>query len=138
MNLKEQAEYYYTQHDYNCAESLIHACNDVYGLNITNDDMKMLAGFGGGMFSGGPCGALIAISAALSKMVIKSKAHEERDVIMPAQQMVNRKFKQLLSGTTCPEVKVLHFDPEKRCLNTVLLAAQAMEETLAELNIAQN
>ena len=134
MNLKETAEYYYTTQNYNCAETLIHACNDVYGMNITDDDMKMMAGFGGGMFSGGPCGALIACSAVLSKLLVKDKAHEERDVLMPAQQLLNRKFRAALDGVTCPEVKSKHHHPEKRCLYTVLTAVEVLEETLAELS----
>lgn len=36
--------------------------------------MKMLAGFGSGMYSGKTCGALIGCVAVLSKLFIKEKA----------------------------------------------------------------
>ena len=56
--------------------------------------MKMIAGFGGGMFVGSTCGALVGSVAALSKMVIKTKAHDQLDEIRPYTQKCVRNFKE--------------------------------------------
>ena len=73
--LEENVKKYY-QSGYNCSETLLHACNETYQLDISEEDMKMMAGFGGGMFIGSTCGALVGSIAALSKMVCKTKAHD--------------------------------------------------------------
>ena len=73
--LEENVKKYY-QSGYNCSETLLHACNETYQLDISEEDMKIMAGFGGGMFIGSTCGALVGSIAALSKMVCKTKAHE--------------------------------------------------------------
>ena len=77
MNLQEQILYYYKKKKYNCSETIIHAANDVYSLNLGKDSMKMLAGFGSGLYSGKTCGALIGCVAVLSKLFIKEKAHDQ-------------------------------------------------------------
>ena len=46
--LEENVKKYY-QSGYNCSETLLHACNETYQLDISEEDMKMMAGFGGGM-----------------------------------------------------------------------------------------
>ena len=77
----ECVNHYYTEYDYNCSETIVHAANEYYGLGITEDDMRMFAGFGGGMFSGLICGALAASVAVLSKIAVKDKAGKSgRDV----------------------------------------------------------
>ncbi len=50
--LEENFKKYY-QSGYNCSETLLHACNETYQLDISEEDMKMMAGFGGGMFISG-------------------------------------------------------------------------------------
>ena len=49
--LEENVKKYY-QSGYNCSETLLHACNETYQLDISEEDMKIMAGFGGGMFIG--------------------------------------------------------------------------------------
>ena len=46
--LEENVKKYY-QSGYNCSETLLHACNETYQLDISEEDMKMMAGFGGGI-----------------------------------------------------------------------------------------
>ena len=53
MTFDECIEKYYIDYNYNCSETLIHAANEYYGLNLDEESMKMMSGFGGGMFVGG-------------------------------------------------------------------------------------
>ena len=46
--LKDLAQKYYDM-DYNCAESMVHAGNEYYGLGLSEHDMRMVGAFGGGM-----------------------------------------------------------------------------------------
>lgn len=47
--LVNKIEEYYTEHDLNCAETILNAANDVYKLGLDKNALKMASGFGGGM-----------------------------------------------------------------------------------------
>lgn len=133
-NLTETAEKFYKNENYNCAEAILHACNEVYDLGLDEETMKMMAVFGGGMYVGSTCGALVGCACALSKMVTQDRAHLETDTVPPAIRLLYRNFNQTLNGTQCAQLKVQHHHPEHRCWKTVTLACEAMEKTVAELD----
>ena len=103
-------------------------------VDISEEDMKMMAGFGGGMFIGSTCGALVGSIAALSKIVCKTKAHEMLPELRPLIQKHTRNFKELLGSLDCAHIKPVHHstDPNIKCMNTCLLAAKALEKTMEE------
>ena len=47
--LRDYVKKYYLEQRRNCAESLLRAANEAYGLNLTEADFALLSGFGGGM-----------------------------------------------------------------------------------------
>ena len=126
-------EKYYTS-GYNCSETLIRAANEYYHLDLHDEDMKMIAGFGGGMFVGSTCGALVGSVAALSKMVIKTKAHDQLDEIRPYTQKCVRNFKEELHDTECRNIRKTWYDPKLHCVHTVQAAGKALEKTINELH----
>lgn len=131
--LQDLVRKYYLEGGYNCAETLLHAGNEYYSLNLHEEDMKIMAGFGGGMFIGSTCGALIGSVAVFSKMIIKTKAHDQMDEIRPWTQKLTRNFKEALGALDCAHVKAVHHQkPPIKCLNTCLLASQALEKTINE------
>ena len=135
MNLlEEKIEHYYTS-GYNCSETLLRACNDTYQLQISEDDLRLMAGFGAGMFIGSTCGALVGSIAALSKMVCPTKAHDMIPTIRPLMVKLNQNFKAELGALDCAHVKPNHHSKEKGCLYTCLLAGKAFEKTLKEESI---
>ena len=134
IKLLETAQKYYKEQNYNCAECILHACNEVYGLNLDEEHMRMMAVFGGGMYVGSTCGALVGCACALSKMVTKDRAHLETDTVPPAIRLLYRNFNQTLNGTQCTQLKVQHHHPEERCWKTVSLACEAMDKTVQELS----
>lgn len=73
--LRETAKKYYLEQNYNCAESVLRAANEEYGLGLDEGALKLMAGFGGGMGCGGVCGALSGGIAALSKLRVSDRAH---------------------------------------------------------------
>ncbi len=123
----ECVNHYYTEYDYNCSETIVHAANEYYGLGITEDDMRMFAGFGGGMFSGLVCGALAASVAVLSKIAVKDKAGKAGRAVRPIISDLVRTFRKELNGVDCAELKAQHFNKEDHCLETVLLSAKVLE-----------
>lgn len=91
-----------------------------------------MAGFGSGLYIGNVCGALCACNAALSCLLVEDKAHL-CEPLRSSQAALVRNFKKHVGDTQCAKCKMLHHSKEERCLKTVTLAAQVMEQTVAEL-----
>ena len=127
---------YYKEENYNCAETLLHAANEYYDLGLDEEAMKMMAVFGGGMFTGHVCGALVGAQAALSLMVTESKAHEHLDVVRPAAQRLVRNFNQAYGAVDCKDIKGRYHTKEEKCWPTVRQACVVLEQTVNELNLA--
>ena len=136
--LEEAVRDYYTERSYNCSEAILHAANECYGLNIREEDMKMMGGFGGGMHAGLVCGALVAAVAALSKMIVVHKAREEGDTVRPAVSRLVRTFNEHLGGLSCRELRPKYYTKEDSCLQTVLLAAQALQMAVDKIRLPEN
>lgn len=129
--LKDVAKQYYEEGNYNCAETIIRAANDYYGLGLHDRDMIMVAGYGGGIQVGSTCGALLGCVSVLAMKYVEQRAHESAD-IRPVTVLLTKKFKEQFGSTLCAEVKPKFFSRELRCANTVDLACDVLEETLGE------
>lgn len=112
MRFAEAAVKQYTENGYNCAEAIIHAGNEYYDLKLHEDDMKMVAGFGSGLYTGLTCGALCASISVLSMLYIKTKAHDHLDTLRPYSQKVVAAFNKKIGATQCAQVKPI--TPKKR------------------------
>lgn len=132
MNLTDIAQKYYVQ-GYNCAESIIQAANEYYDLNMSQDEFKLISGFGGGMFVGSTCGALAASISCISKKEIATKAHDQLDTFRPHIQKCVRNFKDELGDTDCKNIKPIYHTKENKCIETIKHAAKALEKTMNEL-----
>lgn len=130
--LEKKAKYLYTEKNTNCAETLLEACNQTYHLGLDSSSIRLMGGFGGGLQTGSVCGALCGCTAALSALLIEDKAHECRP-LHEAEVLLIRNFRSLLGDTLCSKIKPVHHSSETRCLDTVLLAAKAMDQTVYQL-----
>lgn len=132
-SLEETVRRIYLCESTNCAETLILACDEVYQLGLPRKQASILmSGFGSGLYTGNVCGALCACNAALSCLLVEDKAHL-CEPLRASQAALVRNFKNHVGDTQCAKCKMLHHSKEERCLKTVTLAAQVMEQTVAEL-----
>lgn len=134
MNLQEWIDHYYLEEHYNCSETILRAANQYYHLGLDNEAMKVLSGFGSGMYTGLTCGALISCTAVLSKMLIQTKAHDQLDTFRPVIQKCVRNFKEELHDTECRNIRKTWYDPKLHCVHTVQAAGKALEKTINELH----
>jgi len=137
MSLVEYGEKYYREGGYNCAESVLHAANEYYGLGLHEHDMRCMAGFGGGMFVGSVCGALVGAQAALSAMIIEVKAHDQMEEIRPASKRLHRNFRNAYNAEECKDIKKDWHTKELKCWKTVEQACRVLEQTVNELELPQ-
>jgi len=128
----DKARRYYLLEDMNCAESIIYATNDEYGLGIDHTGLKTMAGFGGGMaIESTCCGALSGAIAAISVRFTKTKAHENPEVKELCKIFLER-FAEKHGEINCAPLKNLYRDERFRCLPVVELAAAELEKIMEE------
>lgn len=132
LMLRDRVRDYYLVKDNNCAETMLHAINDEYRLNLPEESFKLIGGFGAGMGCGKTCGALCACIAALGRMTVAERAHATPDFRERCAALVE-KFTEKLGETECSELTKKYKREDTRCLDTVLLAADVFEEFLQEL-----
>ncbi len=131
--LKDHLAKYYFDGNYNCAESVLRAGNDYYGLDLHDRDMKLVGAYGAGIQTGNTCGALLGAAAILSMKYIEAKAHESAD-IKPVVTLMMDKFIAAYNSTLCSEVKPQSFKPGVRCLAAVEKTCDILESVIEEYN----
>lgn len=129
--LRDYYSKYYLEQNYNCAEAVLRAANDYYGLGLHDTDMILVGAYGAGIQCGSSCGAVLAAAAVLSMKYVVAKAHESQD-IKPVVVKLMRKFNEKYGSTLCKDIKPQSFKPEYRCQMTVETACDVLEATIEE------
>lgn len=129
--LKEKALHHYMALGKCCADSILCAGNEEYGLNIAQEDLCLFTGFCGGMGCGDVCGCLAGAVGVLSK-----KYAGRENIKEICSNFVNF-FREKLGcdSTLCSVLEPRYKTAELRCSVTVGLAAQALEEYIQNLNL---
>ena len=128
--LKEKALYYYMTLGKCCADSILCAGNEEYGLNIAPEDLCLFTGFCGGMACGDICGCLAGAIGVLSKKYAGRENFKEI-----CKNFVGI-FREALGcdSTLCSVLEPKYKTAELRCSITVGLAADALSAYIAKLD----
>ena len=105
---------------------------DGTAAGVAPEDVKLVSGFGGGLGSGENCGALLGALAALSKALVRERAHATTGFGATCAGLVNR-FRAELGTIECTELKEKYRRPDVRCLYVVERAAAILDEYMQEL-----
>ena len=122
----------YMENNLNCAESTLDAANRKFALGLTEDDIRLVSGFGGGMASGRVCGALAGAIAAISRVTVKDKGHTTPGFKDIMGGYVD-KFVKEFGSTECRDLRARYAKPEIRCKELVEANALMLEKYLEEL-----
>lgn len=124
MNLVENAKKYYWDKEMNCAEGILLGGNDTYDLGISEKDVCLFSGFGGGIGCGKICGCAAGSVGVLGKLF--ADREDFRDI---CAAFVAEFEKGLGCGTIdCEILKAKYKTEENRCLETVTRAAELLEK----------
>ena len=132
--LKDVVRKYYTEQDFNCAESISRGANEYFALGLDESALRMLGGFGGGCCAGRLCGACAGSVAVLSSVFIQTRAHQEEAARDHVRDFMEA-FIEVLGSDLCDELKKKYWDGEResaKCLLTVEKAADLLEEKIAQ------
>ncbi|MBQ8852373.1 MAG: C-GCAxxG-C-C family protein [Oscillibacter sp.] len=127
--LKEKAAYYYGTMGKSCAEGILLAASDVYGLGLTESEASLFAGFRTGMGCGSTCGGLTGAIGVLDRMYGQ---REDFNVLCAA---FVTKFQEKLGCNTidCAPLAAKYKTEATRCTAAVELTAQALAEFIDQL-----
>ena len=110
------------EEDLNCAEKMLYGANTVYNLGIDKSDLKLAAGFGGGMGLGLTCGILTGAIMAFSKAFIIERGHESTFLKELESEFITR-FKELTSQEE-------YRDPVDGCDYIIFEAAKIFDDIM--------
>jgi C_GCAxxG_C_C family probable redox protein len=100
--------------------------NEEFHLDLDESVLKIMAGFGGGMYQESTCGVVTGGIAALS-LIFLDKSDLET-VVLNYQNQV----KQIFTSTECISIKPLHREDLNRCSNVIDKAYQILRKTIIE------
>jgi C_GCAxxG_C_C family probable redox protein len=123
-------EGFFSGKDLNCAETILHAANEVYGWNLSHDALLLSSGFGGGV--GGQellCGALIGGVMALSKLFVRERGHES-DLIKTITKDYFSLFEKEMGHIDCAPLKKAHRTEKEGCRKVILASARCLDQVV--------
>ncbi len=124
---RERLRSYYLEQDHNCAESILLEANEVWDLGLTQEEIKLVSGFGGGLGCGRTCGALCACVAVLGRLFVTGRAHATPDFKELCGDFV-RRYEAAFGGTDCAGLKACHAVEGQRCFSLVEGSMELLED----------
>jgi len=129
MLLDKIKKYCNPQYDLNCAETMLYAANEEYGLNLSKEAFKTMAAFGGGMAIEETCGVISGAIAVLGIMFIVDRAHESDRVKNLTKEYIEA-FKIKLGTENCKELKEAYRNDEVKCRKIIEEGAVILENII--------
>ncbi|MBR0137108.1 MAG: C-GCAxxG-C-C family protein [Erysipelotrichaceae bacterium] len=129
----ELIRYYYrgNGYNYNCAESMLRACNDYFNLNLPDVLFYAASGYGGGMGHNELCGGLASAVSVLGVLYsVNGKGHDSPYLRELTNELFSR-FEEKLGKGKCKELKELYSIPERRCEPILVICADVLEDIIS-------
>lgn len=112
--------------DYNCAEKILHGANKAYNMGLSEQTLRVSAGFGGGMGLGSVCGTLTAAIMVLGLLFVEKSAHESKRIKKLTQEMLTS-FHKEMGHLHCSQLKAKYRTDKEKCLQVLLKAAEILD-----------
>jgi C_GCAxxG_C_C family probable redox protein len=127
MLLDTVMKYYDKSYDLNCAETMLYAANEEYGLGLGKKALKTMAAFGGGMGVEEACGAMTGALAVLGILFVEDRAHESDRIKTLSKEFIES-LRKKLSTDNCKKLKDLYRNDDIRCSPIMEVAAKVLDE----------
>ena len=129
MLLDTVMKYYDKSYDLNCAETMLYAASEEYGLGLEKKALKTMAAFGGGMGVEEACGALTGALAVLGILFVEDRARESNKIKTLSKEFIEN-FRKKLNTDNCKKLKDLYRNDDIRCSTIMEVAAEILGEMI--------
>jgi len=119
---------FYLNKGYNCAETILQAANLDFNLELEIKTIKLMSGFGGGMFEEDLCGVVSGGIASLS--LIFSRPEDKEKLLKPAVIEFKQEIFQSFSNLNCRCIKPIFRDESEKCLNVIISAYKTLKKVI--------
>lgn len=127
--LKEIAKKYWTEeYDLNCAECIMYAANEEYNLNLSEQTLKVMAGFGGGMATGDVCGVVTGSIGVIGIIFTEVRGHKSPIIKEMTREFI-RRFNEKLGYIKCVDLKKEYIN-EKKCKLMIEIGAEILDDII--------
>lgn len=117
-------EKYYINQKLNCAETILLMANEEYNLELSNESISLIKGFGGGMSKELVCGAITGGIATLS--YIFNKNNFLKEAIIEFLDNCQDKFQSV----DCSKIKPNFRKEDIGCHNTIDITYKTLKEII--------
>ena len=135
--LKDLTNKFYLNDNVNCAESMLLGANEIYNLNLNNDDIMLVSAFGGGLGCGLTCGALCGALSVLGK-VYKTKTYATKEGMKDISTAFVKDFKESLGDIGCDILKEKYRRDDTKCAEVVKITSELLEKHISKINNAED
>lgn len=118
--------------DYNCAEKILYGANKVYNLGLSDESLKLSAGFGGGMGIESTCGVVTAGIMVLSTLFVQERAHESSLIKEKTSIFINKFIKEM-NSINCYNLKENYYKEDIGCNLIIFKSAEILDNLYNEI-----
>lgn len=126
-------KYYYKPNGYNmsCAEAMLKACDEYFGLKLPEKMYYAASGFSGGAWHNEMCGCVASSIAVLSILYsVEGHAHDSPLLKRLVPHFLMR-FEQQFTSTRCGYLKKQYHQPDIKCQIVLEGCADILEEIIS-------
>lgn len=116
-----------TKYDLSCSETILHAANDAYNLNLDTSTFKAIAAFSGGMCIESVCGAVTASIAVLGILFTDKYAHNSPHMRKLVEEYL-KKFQEKMTSRDCDKLKAKYRTEKEGCSYIIYVAGEILDE----------
>ena len=113
-------------YSFNCAETMVYSANEYYQLELSEDALKMAAGFGGGMFEKHLCGIVSGAICVLGIM-FKNKTLNDSNLLEITVNEFKEEFRKKYDKLECNYLLDNYYSEEQGCNDMIVNAAEMLE-----------
>ncbi|MGC9385107.1 MAG: C-GCAxxG-C-C family protein [Kosmotogaceae bacterium] len=121
--------YRYSNVEYNCAEIILLAGSERYGIDLKPQTLKALGPFGRGMQIESVCGALTGSLSLIGLLFIDEYQHESDTVEVIVNSFL-KSFKEEMGTIICSELRDRYHDESIGCEKIIRTAAENLEKKI--------
>ena len=122
-----------SKYDYSCSEAILHAANDYYNLNLSEESFHMMAPFSGGMFEKEVCGIVTGCVSVLGILFTKNVAHTS-DTLREAVIEFKKEFKNNFQKLDCASLLDSYRDEIVGCDNMIIHGGSILKQIVEKYN----
>ena len=121
---------YNQQGNFNCAESLLLACSELYGFEVSPEELHQVSAFGGGMGCGSTCGVITGAAAVLGRLAVRDKAHTTAGFRPLCGSLVAALQERFDGDRDCAKIMPRYRSKEIGCAPTIAAGLEVLDRFL--------